>query len=373
MTGDTRISFRRPERPADDEVPGMGAEYADIVRLAPVLRRVAATRLHEPQDIDDVVQETLIRVMAARSRLDTGALVPYAIVTARNLIAGQWRQLERSRRHEHQLLDMRRPARPEDEVLQREEADAVAAAMAELSPRERDAIVAHELEGVETSALADEWGTSPGAVAAQLNRARAKLRVEFLLAADGEAPPTPRCRPVLLALSSGDRRRQAETDAGHHLLDCEYCGVVSGPLLERRARASANEVRIVVDSDKDVVAARQKGREIAARANFSATQLTVISTAISELARNIVRFAKRGEIVVSLVGDDDAGPDGVTIVASDVGPGIENVQHALEDGYTTYGGLGLGLGGCRRLMDEFAISSEVGRGTTVTMSKWCTQ
>ena len=93
-----------------------------------------------------------------------------------------------------------------------------------LSPRERDAIVAHELEGVDTSALADEWGTSPGAVAAQLSRARAKLRVEYLLAAEGEAPPTPQCRPVLFALSSGDRRRQAETDAGHHLLDCDFCG-----------------------------------------------------------------------------------------------------------------------------------------------------
>ena len=79
-----------------------------------------------------------------------------------------------------------------------------------------------------------------------------------------------------------------------------------------------------------------------------------------------------GEIVVSLIGDDD-DVVGVTIVASDVGPGIEDLRRALEDGFTTYGGLGLGLGGCRRLMDEFAISSEVGRGTTVTMSKWCTR
>ena len=370
MTGDRTISERRRERTMNEE-PGSGAEHADIVELAPVLRRVVGARLHEPQGVEDVVQETLLRVMAARSRLDTGALVPYAIVTARNLMAGQWRQAERSRLHDHQMIDLRLPAEPEDEVLEREDADAVAAALGELTPRERDAIVAHELEGVETSSLAVEWGTSPGAVAAQLNRARAKLRVEYLVAADGEAPPTPRCRPVLFALSSGDRRRQVETDAGHHLLDCEYCGVVSGPLLERRARATANEVRVVVGSDKDVVTARQRGREVAARAAFSATQLTVISTAISELARNIVRFAKRGEIVISLIGEEDAV--GVTIVASDVGPGIEDVERALEDGYTTYGGLGLGLGGCRRLMDEFAISSEVGRGTTVTISKWCTQ
>ncbi len=331
---------------------------------------MVASRLHDPQGVDDVVQETLIRVMAVRDRLDADTLIPYAIVTARNMIAGQWRTDERRRRHEHVLADLRAPARPEEEVLQREDADALVAALAELPPRERDAIVAHELHGVDTQALAEEWGTSPGAVAAQLNRSRAKLRVEYLVAAEGEDPPTSQCRPVLLALSSGDRRRQVEVDAGHHLLDCEYCGSVSGPLIERRARAQTNQARIVVDADRDVVTARQKGREMAARAAFSTTQLTVISSAISELARNIVRFAKRGEVIVSLIGEDD-DLVGVTIVATDVGPGIEDVERALQDGFTTYGGLGLGLGGCRRLMDEFAISSEVGRGTTVTMSKWC--
>ena len=351
--------------------PAVGAEDADIVELAPVIRRVVASRLHDPHGVDDVVQETLVRVMAARRGLDPAALVPYAIVTARNLIAGSWRQTERGRRHEHRLVDVRQPAAPEDELIQREDADAVAAALAELTPRERDAILAHDVDHVETSALADEWGSSPGAVAAQLNRARAKLRVEYLLAADGESPPTPQCRPVLLALSSGESRRQAETDTGHHLLDCAFCAAVSGPLLERRARTTPNEVRVVVEADRDVVTARQRGREIAARAPFSASELTMISTAISEVARNIVRFAKRGEIVVSLIGEE--GPSGVTIVASDVGPGIADIERALEDGFTTYAGLGLGLGGCRRLMDEFAISSEVGRGTTVTMSKWCRQ
>ena len=128
--------------------------------------------------------------MAARRRLDAAALVPYAIVTARNLIAGSWRQAERGQRHEHQLIDLRQPAAPEDELLQRENAEAVAVALAELTPREREAIVAHDLEEVDTSVLADEWGSSPGAVAAHLNRARAKLRVEYLLAADGESPPT---------------------------------------------------------------------------------------------------------------------------------------------------------------------------------------
>ena len=130
------------------------------------------------------------------------------------------------------------------------------------------------------------------------------------------------------------------TDAGHHLLDCAYCGEVSGPLLERRARTTPNEVRVVVEADKDVVTARQRGREIAARAAFSTSELTMISTAISEVARNIVRFARRGQIIVSLIGEED--PVGVRIVARDVGPGIADVERALEDGFTTYGGLGLG-------------------------------
>jgi serine/threonine-protein kinase RsbT len=366
----TSVTRRQGASPGTQSPPP-GGKHVDIVELAPVVRRVVAARLSDPHSIEDIVQETLVRVMAARRRLDAAALVPYAIVTARHLIAGSWRQSEVGRRHEHRLVDLREPSAPEDEVLRGEEAEAVAVALAELTPRERDAIVAHDLEEVDTSALADQWGSSPGAVAAHLNRTRAKLRVEYLLAADGEPPPTPQCRPVLLALSSGNSRRQAETDAGHHLLDCGYCGDVSGPLLERRARTTPNEVRVVVEADRDVVTARQRGREIAARAAFSTSELTMISTAISEVARNIVRFARRGEVIVSLVGDED--PIGVRIVARDVGPGIADVERALDDGFSTYGGFGLGLGGCRRLMDEFAISSEVGRGTTVTMSMWCKQ
>jgi serine/threonine-protein kinase RsbT len=94
----------------------------------------------------------------------------------------------------------------------------------------------------------------------------------------------------------------------------------------------------------------------------------VIATAISEIARNIVRFARRGDITMTLVAQGDVA--GVTVVARDAGPGIADVDRALEVGYTTYGGRGLGLPGSRRLMDEFTISSEVGRGTTVTMTKW---
>jgi len=130
----------------------------------------------------------------------------------------------------------------------------------------------------------------------------------------------------------------------------------------------ADEVRVSIDSDSDIVAARQKGRELAAQCGFPSTDLAVVATAISELARNIVRYAVRGEIILRLI--DDNGRRGVEVVATDDGPGIPDVTLAMQDGYSTSGSLGLGLPGVRRLMDEFDISSDFGKGTTVTARKW---
>jgi anti-sigma regulatory factor (Ser/Thr protein kinase) len=170
-------------------------------------------------------------------------------------------------------------------------------------------------------------------------------------------------------MGRGRRCAARDLDAGGHLLGCAWCARLSEPLLDRKRTDSvAGEVRIPIGGDADVVTARRRGRELAAQAGFSATELTIIATAISEIARNIVMFADRGEIVVSLVGE--RGRDGVTVVARDSGPGIAELERALEDGYSGYGGMGLGLPGSRRLMDEFEISTEVDKGTTVTMTKW---
>ena len=130
----------------------------------------------------------------------------------------------------------------------------------------------------------------------------------------------------------------------------------------------ADELRIPVTADVDVVTARQRGRELAAQAGFSSGDQTVIAAAISEIARNILNYAKRGEVQLTVVTNGDK--QGVVIVARDQGPGIPDVQRALEDGYSTSGGLGLGLPGARRLMDDFDVTSTVGKGTTVTMKKW---
>jgi RNA polymerase sigma factor (sigma-70 family) len=349
--------------------PTSGLWHDDVLELAPLLRRVIAARVHDRHVVDDLVQETLTRVMAARERLEPRTLAPYAVVTARNLVRSLATSEDRSRRHAHRLIDVREPVLPEEEALRREENRAITTALGKLPQQDQEALVAHEVEGMDTATLAGSRDSTPGAVAAQLSRARAKLRVEYLLELEQAEPPTARCRPVLLALSAGDRRRQRDLDAGGHLLACSWCARLSEALLDRRRAASADgEVRIPIQTDADVVTARKQGRELATRAGFSATELTIIATAISEIARNIVMFAERGEIIVSLVGENSR--QGVTVVARDSGPGIPDLERALQDGYSGYGGMGLGLPGSRRLMDEFEITSEVDRGTTVTMTKW---
>lgn len=125
---------------------------------------------------------------------------------------------------------------------------------------------------------------------------------------------------------------------------------------------------LAVASDTDVVTARQRARDLARVLGFSTTDQTTIATAVSEIARNIVAYAGRGQLW--LRGVDEGGRKGVVIVAHDEGPGIPDVERALADGYSTSGGLGVGLSGSRRLMDDLDIESGVGVGTTVTMRKW---
>jgi len=129
-----------------------------------------------------------------------------------------------------------------------------------------------------------------------------------------------------------------------------------------------NEVHIRIRSGADIVAARLQGRQLAAEAGFSGTDQTIIATAISELARNIIEYARGGEIQLTLVGD--ANRRGIRVEAHDDGPGIANIELAMQDGYSTGGGMGLGLPGTRRLMDEFVISSKAGEATTVVTTKW---
>lgn len=129
-----------------------------------------------------------------------------------------------------------------------------------------------------------------------------------------------------------------------------------------------SELKIQIEREIDIIAARQAGRQMAGQLGFSATDQTLIATAISEVARNILIYAQRGEIQLEQIADGTR--TGIQVVAADEGPGIENTDLALRDGYSTKNSLGLGLPGARRLMDDFKLASELGHGTRVTMKKW---
>jgi serine/threonine-protein kinase RsbT len=134
--------------------------------------------------------------------------------------------------------------------------------------------------------------------------------------------------------------------------------------------AKSGEIRrqIPIASDVDIVEARMAARALAEEAGFHGADLVLIATAVSEVARNIIEYARPGEVAIAVI--NNGHRRGLEVIARDQGPGIADVARAMEDGYSTGRGLGLGLPGSRRLMDEFHVDSQVGRGTTVTMKKW---
>jgi serine/threonine-protein kinase RsbT len=131
------------------------------------------------------------------------------------------------------------------------------------------------------------------------------------------------------------------------------------------------DLQTEIHSAVDIVTARQRGRSLALELGFNGADVTLIAAAISEVARNIVDHAKEGEILMSsIINSNNGGKKGIQIIARDQGPGIRDVAQAMQYGYSTRKGLGVGLPGAKWLMDEFDIASEVGRGTTITMKKW---
>jgi serine/threonine-protein kinase RsbT len=125
---------------------------------------------------------------------------------------------------------------------------------------------------------------------------------------------------------------------------------------------------VPIRTSSDVVLARQKVREWALELKFSIVDQTKIVTAASELARNTLEHGKGGKINLEVV--EDISRRGLKLVFEDEGPGIHDLTAALRDGFTTSGGMGLGLGGSRRLVNDFAIESEPGKGTKVTVVRW---
>jgi serine/threonine-protein kinase RsbT len=132
----------------------------------------------------------------------------------------------------------------------------------------------------------------------------------------------------------------------------------------------AREWTVLVTSEEDIISSRQQARDAAKTLGFGLVDQSRITTAVSELTRNVMRYAigGQGEVVIRELQDGDN--TGIEVVVRDDGPGIPDIEQAMRDGFTTGGGLGMGLPGTRRLMDNMHIDSAPGRGTTVTIRKW---
>ncbi len=137
---------------------------------------------------------------------------------------------------------------------------------------------------------------------------------------------------------------------------------------ERTGALMTDRICIPIDSEAQILTARREARSLAARLGFWSVEQSFIAMAISEVALNILQYAGKGEIVLDVIEKNDA--KGILVLARDEGPGIPDIELAMQEGYSTGGGAGLGLAGAKRLMDEFDIVSEVGKGTTVRMVKW---
>jgi serine/threonine-protein kinase RsbT len=130
----------------------------------------------------------------------------------------------------------------------------------------------------------------------------------------------------------------------------------------------AGDIVVEIHKPDDIVAARKAGHQLALNLGFSLTDVTMIATAISEIARNITSYAGRGAVRIAVAERD--GREALVVRAEDDGPGIADIERAMEDGYSTGRGLGMGLPGARRLMDRLVVESALGRGTVVEMWKW---
>lgn len=216
-----------------------GEQPPPVDLVEPAVRRVVKSRVADPHDQDDIVHDVLVRLLRVRPSLTDEALVAYAIVTARNAVISRARQEERRQALQPKLFERFDASSAEEGPLRDAERQALATALEHLPEEDRAALVAHDADDVPLGALAAERSTTPGAMAARLARARARLRAEYVIAFHRATLPTDSCRPVLLSLAAGDRRRQHALEAQEHLLACPVCPTLSEPLLSRRRPLAA--------------------------------------------------------------------------------------------------------------------------------------
>lgn len=204
----------------------IGAKQLVLIEL--VVRRVLTGRVPESA-VDDLVQETLLRISEPASRLTAEELTGYAVVAARNAAASFHRTTGRHQRLQSGLIDLTQPEGPDAIAMSAEEAATMRVALAAQAPEDRDLLRAHHVDDNDVATLARQSGRSEMAVRLRLSRARARLRVDYTLARERAELPTARCRSVLLALSSGDRRAQERLEVDQHLETCDACRALVEP------------------------------------------------------------------------------------------------------------------------------------------------
>lgn len=300
-----------------------------LADLSDVVRRTLVARTHDHHLVEDLTQETLVRVAAAHGRLDPHERVPYAVVTARNLLVSHGRGQSVQRRHAHRLVDYTGLDGPEQLVLEREETDALAVALDRLDADDRDLLLRHEVDGVDLATLAAEADTTPGAVAMRLDRARAVVRVEFVLAFRHVEPPTARCRSVLLSLSAGDRRRQERLDTTGHLATCSTCAALAPPVQERNRRIAGWLLLPAGDALRRIWRTiREHPVQTAAATAVAAAGAVVASLAV--VANDSTTPADRPEAVAPDTTAAPASPTNPPVAVNAPGPKTES--SALPDG-----------------------------------------
>jgi RNA polymerase sigma factor (sigma-70 family) len=216
--------------------PALVSSAEDVAAIEPVIRRVVAARVANPSDIDDLVQDSLERLLGAHGRLAPETVLPYGIVTARNVVSSHMRTAARRATLVPLIADLSEPDRPEDTVLASEAHAAMETALSQLSADERAGILSY----YDAVPRPDhEIREASGALRVRMARVRAKLRLEYLLAFRHVDLPSEQCRRVLLAVSAGDTRRQRQLQAGQHLLSCPACAMLSEPLSKRSAALTA--------------------------------------------------------------------------------------------------------------------------------------
>lgn len=226
-------SATSPQSTPSLDATGIDEHHEKLVELQAPLRRFVASRVRDTHQVEDIVQETMLRMLQVAPRLEAESLSAYAFTVARNLIVAGARSEATARRNLPQLVERHEPVRPDTAATEAEARRALGVALAKVTPAVRHQLLARDLDRRPLHEVAVESNVSAGVLASQLHRTRARLRVDYLLSLRQITLPSAACEKVLVAISAADQRRQTALRAGQHLDGCPVCSELSLPLVGR--------------------------------------------------------------------------------------------------------------------------------------------